>query len=385
MKQTTAIYNARLVTEAGILPDSALLIEGDTIVAFGNVEIPENAVRIDAQGTFVGPGFVDIHVHGGNGYNICFQAKEAAAHFLRHGTTTLLATPAYSFDFDKFLSAIRNVKETIRDIPNLRGIYMEGPYTNPDYGANAHCNPWRGPILPEHYKALADEAGDLAKVWAIAPEREGLKPFLEYARTVNPDVKFAVGHSEATPAQIRALGKFAPTLHTHVTDATGRQPVAEGTRGVGPDEHCFMTPEIYAELISDSCGIHVCPDMQKLVLFCKGIDHIILITDSTTLNNPNPPEFSHVADLNFDANGGLAGSKLTMDQACCNVMAATGCSVADAFKMASTNPARALGFDDIGSITAGKKADLVFVDEAFRVQQVMLRGKICERKQAILL
>lgn len=376
MKECTAIYNANLVLETGIMENGVLLIEDDTILGFGDVPIPEIANRIDAQGAYVGPGFVDIHVHGGNGFNTCFQTKQAAAYFLRHGTTTLLATPAYSFDFEKYLSAIRSVKAALADAPTVRGFYMEGPYTNPNYGANKDRNPWRGPVQAEDYKALVDEAGDLAKVWAIAPEREDLAPFLAYARRVNPDVKFAIGHSEATPAQIRALGEFAPTLHTHVTDATGRQPVAEGTRGVGPDEHCFMTPDIYAELISDSCGIHVCPDMQKLVLFCKGVDRTILITDSTTLNNPNPPEFSHVTDLNFDATGGLAGSKLTMNQACHNVMVATGCSMVDAFKMAATNPAKALGFDDIGSIAVGKKADLVFVDRDFHVQQVMLRGCI---------
>ena len=378
MKQITAIYNANLVLETGILENAVLLIDGDTIVSFGNVEIPADATKMNAYGAYVGPGFVDIHVHGGNGFNTCFQPKEAADFFLRHGVTTLLATPAYSFDFEKFLAAIRNVKENIESIPNMRGMYMEGPYTNPNYGANSHCNPWRGVVQAAQYEALVDEAGDLAKVWAIAPEREDLSSFLEYARKVNPDVKFAVGHSEATPAQIRALGAFAPTLHTHITNATGRLPVPGGTRGVGPDEHCYMTPDIYAEMISDSCGIHVQPDLQKMVLHIKGVDRVILISDSTTLNNPNPPAFTHVTDLNFDANGGLAGSKLTMDQACQNVMNATGCSIVDAFRMASTNPAQALGFGDIGSIAVGKKADLVFVDQNIHVQQVMLGGKLCD-------
>lgn len=380
MKQLTVIENAQLVLETGILEDGVLLLEGDTIAKIGiaqQVAIPEHAVRIDAKGAYVGPGFVDIHVHGGNGFNTCFQPKEAADHFLRHGVTALLATPAYSFDFEKFLAAIRKVKQHIKDVPNIRGMYMEGPYTNPNYGANAHMNPWCGPVLAEQYEALVDEAGSLAKVWAIAPEREGLLPFLEYARKVNPDVKFAVGHSEATPAQIRALGIFAPILHTHITNATGCQPVTAGTRGVGPDEHCFMAPDIYAEMISDSCGIHVCPDMQKLVLFCKGVHHTILISDSTTLNNPNPSELAHVTDLNFDTNGDLAGSKLTLDQACRNVMESTGCSIAEAFLMAATNPARALGFEDIGSIAVGKKADLVFTDDLFHVQRVMLHGKLC--------
>ena len=384
MKQLTAIYNANLVLQTGVIPDAILLLQGDTIAAFGqagSLDIPDQAKMIDAQGAYVGPGFVDIHAHGGNGFNTCFQPKEAAAFFLRHGVTTLLATPAYSFDFEKFLSAIRSVKKDIENIPNMRGMYMEGPYTNPNYGANSHINPWRGPIQQTQYEALVDEAGDLAIVWAIAPERDGLTPFLEYARKVNPQVRFAVGHSEATPAQIRNLGQYAPTLHTHITNATGRLPVPDGTRGVGPDEHCYMTPEIYAEMISDSCGIHVQPDLQKMVLHIKGADRVILISDSTTLNNPNPPQLAHVTDLNFDSNGGLAGSKLTMDQAFQNVIAATGCSVTQAFLMASTNPANALGFEDIGSIAVGKRADLVFLDLQYQLQKVMLHGELCEFDQ----
>ena len=127
-------------------------------------------------------------------------------------------------------------------------------------------------------------------------------------------------------------------------------------------------------MISDSQGIHVSADMQKLILHCKGVHRTVLITDSTRLNNPNPPALSHVTDLNFSSTGELAGSKLTMDQALRNVMAHTGCSIVDAFLMASTNPARALEFDDIGSIEVGKKADLVLLDDAFQLQQVILRG-----------
>ena len=197
----------------------------------------------------------------------------------------------------------------------MRGMYMEGPYTNPNYGANAHINPWRGPIKKEDYKQMVDEAGNLATVWAVAPEREGILPFMEYAKKINPKVKFAVGHSEATPSQIRELGEYMPLIHTHITNATGRPSVPAGTRGAGPDEHCFMTPQTYAEMISDSCGIHVQPDLQKMILHIKGTDRVILISDSTTLNNPNPPELAHVTDLNFDSTGGLAGSKLTLDQA----------------------------------------------------------------------
>lgn len=68
-------------------------------------------------------------------------------------------------------------------------------------------------------------------MWTIAPERPDIRPFLEYARKVNPEVKFAIGHSEATPMEIRALGKYRPTIQTHSMNATGRKEVSRGTRG----------------------------------------------------------------------------------------------------------------------------------------------------------
>jgi N-acetylglucosamine-6-phosphate deacetylase len=134
---------------------------------------------------------------------------------------------------------------------------------------------------------------------------------------------------------------------------------------------------MYAELICDSQGIHVHPEMQRLLLHTKGVNRVILVTDSTVYNNPVPEQYAHVQDLNFDHNGGIAGSKLTMDMACRNIMRHTNCGIAQAFLMASTNPARAVGLEDVGSVAKGKVADLVFVDDKFNVQKVMLAGKIC--------
>lgn len=118
--------------------------------------------------------------------------------------------------------------------------------------------------------------------------------------------------------------------------------------------------------------------MQRLLIHNKGIARTILITDSTTYNNATPEALAHIRDLNFDHNGDLAGSKMTMELACRNIMTNTNCGIAQAFLMASTNPARAIGMDDeIGSIEVGKKADLVFVDDKFNVQRVLLGGGIC--------
>ena len=375
------IKNANVVLENGILWDGAIVVGDDRIVAVGKeaaLPVPAGAEVVDAEGLYVGPGFVDIHVHGGGGYSTALQPLEAAAYFLENGTTSLLSSPSYSSPFAEFLQMIRTVnacRDTCEIAKVIKGFYMEGPYMNPKYGAYAHLNPWRAPISEAQYKVLVDEAGDFARVWAIAPEREGLAPFMDYARKVNPNVRFAVGHCEATPDQIRALSHYGLNLQTHSQNATGRLPVPLGTRSSGPDEYFMMTPDTYTELICDSCAIHVSADRQRFLLHCKGVDKVILITDCTNHANPNPPELSHVTDLNFDDRGGLSGSRLTMNAACRNIMTHTNCGIAQAFLMASRNPARAIGIDDeVGTVEVGKKANLVFVDDVFHVQKVMLAG-----------
>ena len=138
---------------------------------------------------------------------------------------------------------------------------------------------------------------------------------------------------------------------------------------------------MYAELISDSLGIHVDPELQMLLVHTKGIGKVVLITDSTVYNNPVPEKYSYLTDpdINFDSFGGIAGSKLTLDRACRNFMQSTNCGIAQAFLAASTNPAKAVGlYDEVGSIDIGKLADLVFVDDMFAVKAVMLQGEFVE-------
>ena len=374
----TAIVNANLVLESGIVFDGSLLIENGRIENFGpsrEMDIPADTQVIDAQGAYVGPGFVDIHVHAGGGYSTCWEPVQAAEFFLRHGETSILATTDYHMDTQTLLDAVKTIQEGMKKAPTIKGINMEGPYTNTKYGSHADQNPWNCGVRAEDYVPFVDAGGKDIKIWTVGPEREDLLPFLKYARQVNPDVVIAVGHSEATPMQIRALGKYRPTLMTHTMNATGRQQNCPGLRGYGPDEYCFKEQEMYAELISDSCAIHVHPEMQQLLLHTKGLHRVVLITDSTVYDNPVPEQYAHVKDLNFDHNGGIAGSKLTMDMACRNIMTHTNCGIAQAFLMASTNPARVVGMDEeIGSIAKDKVADLVFVDDRFNVKKVMLAG-----------
>lgn len=378
------IQNAKVVLENGILWDGVVLVDGARIAAVGTrgeVEIPADAEVIDAGGAYVGPGFVDIHAHGAGGHSFAEEPEQAAAYFLRRGTTTVLPTLYTSLDKQGYLDAIDLVSAAMKQGAGriIGGFYMEGPYMNPEFGASPHKNKWRGDIAPERYKDVVDAAGQLVRVWVVAPEREGIEGFVRYAKSVNPNVVFSVGHSRATPAQVRALKKYGLNHLTHCMDATGRTSDWGGTRGAGPDEACFLDGDMYAELICDSGAVHVNPELQRLILKNKGIDKVVLISDcSTRGEEPNIPEgLRHLTDLSFDDHGGLGGSKLSMDMACRNIMTHTNCGIAQAFLMAARNPARSVGLDDeLGTVEAGKLANLVFVDDMFHVQKVMLEGQL---------
>ncbi len=373
------ITNAKVVLETGILFDGKILVDGEKIVAVGEeLEIPENAEIIDAQGGYVGPGFVDIHNHGGGGYMFQDEPKKAAAHFLAHGETTQLATLYYDLSKNKFLAAIERIKGAMDEGAGkaIAGFYMEGPYMNPKFGASPELNKWKGEIKAEDYEALVDCAGEYARVWAIAPEREGVEPFMAYAKEKNPAVVFSMGHCEANYSQIQRLKKYGIRIMTHCLNATGAKSEWGGTKGYGPDEACMYDDDIYAEMICDSLGIHVNPPLQRLLVKIKGVDKMLLVSDSFVTDNNPPDRLKHITDLSFDANGGLCGSRLTLDVVCRNIMKHTRCGITEAFLMASTNPAKAVGLNEVGSIEEGKKANFVFVDDVFNVKKVMLNGKI---------
>ena len=147
-------------------------------------------------------------------------------------------------------------------------------------------------------------------------------------------------------------------------------------RGVCVDETVNYHDDIYAELICDSMGIHVDPFMLRLVLKIKGKTKIILISDACSFYGPTPPGYDGVTDINFDFDGQIAGSKLTLDVACKNMMKHTGSSLSDVFRFASHNPAQLLGMEDYGELAVGKHADIVLVDEHMHVGSVMLDGNM---------
>ena len=375
-----AIIHAELVLRDHLIEDGVLLMEDGIITGYGemrNTLIPEGCEVIDAKGAYVGPGLVDIHTHAGEDVTISDEPYAPCTAHLKAGTTTLLAALYFSSTREQLLEQIDRVKTAIGKpgAENLTGFYMEMPYMNPKFGADRTNNPWDKPVCKADYQDLLEAAGDKAFVWALAPERENILDFVKDAKAVNPAARFAVGHSEAEPHQIEPLMDYGLCIGTHHTNATGTIVKYPECRGVCVDETVSYNREIYAELICDSVGIHVDPYMLRLVRKIKGDDRIILISDQCAGVAPTPAGYEHVHDINFDFEGEIYGSRLTLNVACRNMMKHTGASIVDVFRFASYNPARAVGLLDRGEIAVGKRADLLVCDHKMNVKAVFLAGK----------
>ena len=377
-----AIINAELVMRDHLIPDGYILIEDGLIKDYGEMFKADSFVGyeiIDAKGAYVGPGLVDIHCHAADDRRFVDDPIPAAQYMLKHGTTTILPAPSYSLTREKILSGIDLIQEAMK-LPvgaNIGGFYMEGPYLNPKYGSNRYNISFQGDADPDEYMEIIRRLGKDVKVWAIAPERGGIEKFMKDCKAVNPDVIFAVAHSEATPQQIEDLMPYGLCIGTHHTNATGTIINYPECRGVCVDEAVNYNREIYAEVISDSRGIHVDPYMQRLIRKIKGDDRIILITDCTCYDAPKPERgYEGVDDINFDMEGEISGSRVTLNGACRNMMIHTGASIVNVFNYASRTPARVVGFKDRGEIKRGLRADLILVDDKMNVKTVILQGKV---------
>lgn len=380
-----AIIHATLVLYDRLQPESYLITEDGMIREIGRMKdfsAPETCPVYDAKGLYVGPGLVDIHCHAGNGLWFYEDPEKVAEFLLKNGTTTVLATLYFNMTKEELLRNFAVIRKAMKEgkTPNLAGFYTEAPYMNPKFGADRENNPWKGEIKREDYLPILNAAGYDAVVWVVAPERKHIEEFVQDAKRVNPRVRFAVGHSEATPYEVEALMPYGLMIGTHHTNATGMLPKYPECRGVCVDEAVWYHDDIYAEIICDRRGIHVDPYMQRLVRKIKGDDRVILISDACVFDGPVPEvgDYEGATDILFDWSGEIAGSKLLLLQAARNWMKHTGAGPVEAFRAAAKNPADAAGFTDRGEIKVGKRADLIVTDSELNLKQVIFEGKVTE-------
>jgi N-acetylglucosamine-6-phosphate deacetylase len=366
------IINARIVTPGGIIEKGTILTKEGRIVYVGEEDkVPvSNETVYDAKGLIAGPGFVDIHCHGGGDWWSYENPAAVGVHHLRGGTTSLLCSFWRNAVEDGIQKAIKLVKDVIKsnNPGNIRGIHMEGPYVSPRYGSEGGKE---YPVDPVQYLQWMDEAEGTIKYWTLDPELEGAE---EFARECHQrGIVLGICYSDASVSTIEYYRSYGLNIGTHIMCATGRPNNSiKGTKEPGSDEYVLVSDDMYAEVIADSLGAHIHPLNIKLIYKLKGAEGIIIITDCCTGGDTKG------SDVNI-INGELYGSRLTMNKACRNIKKYTGAGIWEIFKMASENPAKAVGlYDKYGSLEIGKIADIVIVDEDFNVKDVILSGRLLE-------
>lgn len=389
-----AIVNTKLVMEDGIIWDGVLTFEDGKILDAGwaqDVPVPAGAEIVDAGGLYTAPGLIDIHNHGGGDWLFAEDPLYCSRYFLRHGETTILPTFYHSLSRDQMIEGARRVREASKSGAGrvMDGLYMEGPFMSLS-GSFQNEIKWSGDVLEDDYRTLIDAFGDMVRVWAVDPDRNGIEAFMRYAKERTPHVIFAHGHGKATSEKIRALAHYGVKIRTHITDSGGPRGRAQGTPGSGGDQYCLYEPDMWAELICDEVGVHVPPDLVKLVVRTKGVERVCLITDSmpsrTDYKNSEELGIWYGPDLNYDDEGKLAGSRMTLENGVRNLMTHTGYGLCHAIRMASLNPARLLGIEDrVGSLRPGKTANLILIDDMVHVRKVFLRGEPAVEDGEVLL
>lgn len=379
MSSRLAICHARAVMADRVVPDATIVIEDGKIADVQAGATPGEvgaAATFDADGRVVGPGFIDPHCHG-DGEIFLFNDPNAAVRtLLRHGTTGVVPTLGYpDMQRDALGPQLRrweaSLDATARRI--IVGVHLEGPYTNRKYGARTSRGVIKDPD-PAEYESLLRDFPSLIRWWTCAPELPGAEDFIAAAAAAG--VVVAAGHTEASVEQMSVAIDRGLRVITHWSNATGNIQAAAfaGTRRPGIDEFTLVRDELIAEIIPDAAGRHVHPLMSQLLFRAKGADRILVITDAG-YRKPGDQDHSGL-DVCIDREGNLAGSRLSMNRSACNFQAATGCTLPELFRMTSLNAARLLRIDQsVGSIAAGKTANLVVLNHDWTVAQTFLHGE----------
>lgn len=375
------LIGGTLLTPYQELPNYTLTIENGQIRSLDRKTTEkrgDGSQAILVDGMWVIPGFIDIHVHGANGFDTMDAAPEAlhsmATYFAQHGVTSYLPT-TMSATRDKVMTAVRSVASTPQPKTAARhlGIHLEGPYLNPEHGGAQPVQTLRDPE-PDEYHAWFESG--VVRLVTLAPERRGSEELIRYA--VGRGIELAVGHSGARYECVRTAADLGLRQATHTFNGMlGLHHRRPGTLGA-----VLTDDRIYAQVIVDL--IHVHPAIVKLLVQTKGIERTILITDAMRATGLEDGDYELGGQTITvrggearTAAGGLAGSTLTMDMALRNLMQATSLSLKAALPMATTVPAKAMGLaGKKGALTVGADADIVVLDHDLNVRLTIVGGNI---------
>lgn len=375
------IINGQIITEQGIVKDQVLIFDEKIIhiVSTDQLSNYQLTETLDAGGKFVSPGFIDVHVHGCNGFDTMDDNQEAintiSESVIKTGVTSFLPT-TMTMEFSKIDQSMARIRKAMKQSTGAQilGCHMEGPFINE---ANKGAQDPRHILAPEFEKIKPHL--DVIKIISTAPEKAKDDTFIRAC--AQEGIIISIGHSSATYEQALSAIDAGASHMTHTFNAL--PPLNH--RKPGAIVAAMERDSVTCELIVDN--VHVHPAMQRLLLKMKGADKMILITDAIRA--------CMLCDGQYDlggqmvtvgkgearlADGSLAGSVLFMNQAVKNFMENTGLDLVSAIKLVTENPAKELGvFGEKGSLALGKDADIVIFDDSLEIFATIVRGNVLYR------
>jgi len=388
MNQTIALRGT-VIANGQEIENGLVVVEGSAIRYAGVADaytgrMPEQ-VRDVTEG-WITPGFIDIHMHGIDGHDTMdgtLESLQAISRALtRFGVTSFLATTmtAPYAQLETVLQAIARHSREALPGAQVAGIHLEGPWINPRYkGAQKEEN-----IAVPHLdgvRRLYELADGLIKVVTIAPEQPEALEAIAWLR--ERGVIASAGHTGATFAQAQEAVDAGVRHFTHCFNAmTGLHHREPGVVGAAMYHEHLST-----ELIAD--GIHVHPAVMNILYRVKSAERLALVSDSMRAAAMGEGSYDlggqavhvHGAEAKL-ADGTLAGSILTLNQAVGNMVTLSGVPLPEAVEMASGTPAAILGLAERkGRLEAGFDADIVVLGPAFDVQATFMGGKEVYRRE----
>ena len=381
---TCVIKNARIVLPESLISNGFLeIVDGRiTKVSEGEPSSSSADLIFDAQKATLTPGFIDLHVHGGN--SGAFTSIDPAEHnlarefHLKNGTTSMLAS-THTTEFSSLLAILTSLAISSRSNKSgskVLGIHTEGPFIS-EHKPGAHVVAQLKAADLLAIDEVISAADNYISMVTVAPEIPGGLDLIRYLAKKN--IISSIGHTNATYAQAVAGIKAGARSTTHLFNAMS--PLQH--RNPGVVGAILDNDEIFAELILD--GVHLDEAIFRIALKCKGVDRINLITDATSLAGLPDGDYGEVPDRAVTKTGGkivvagtdtLAGSALSMNMVYQNAAKFAPLTLSELSKISSLNAARILGKEsDIGSLEVGKLADLVLLDSESNVCATMIEGQ----------
>ncbi|MBE9665492.1 N-acetylglucosamine-6-phosphate deacetylase [Mucilaginibacter boryungensis] len=389
MPRIIKIVNGNIITPYRVINGGTIVLTDGIITAVSEENIDIDAVEIDARGNFVAPGFIDLHVHGGGGFDFMDNTAEAfreiARTHARYGTTAMYPTTLTSEKEDLLttLSIFEQVKDEEPVGAQLLGMHLEGPYFAIEQRGAQDTRYIRNPD-PKEYKEIIKYSSCI-KRWSAAPELPGAIEFGRYVK--KHGILPAIAHTDAIYEDVELAHENGYTLVTHLYSSMSGVTRRNAFRYAGVIESAFLIDGLDVEIIAD--GIHLPAALLKLVYKIKGPENIALITDAMrAVGLPEGPSIlgnlkngleviieDGVAKL--PDRSAFAGSVATADRLVRNMVQMADVPLIDAVRMMTATPARIMGIDDKkGSLVIGKDADIVIFDSDINIQKTIIKGKI---------